>query len=419
MMTQAFYTGISGIKSNSEGINIVSDNLANINTVGFKANDYEFASLFEDMISTNAQGSSVNSSVGLGVDVQANSMVNKEGSPMLSEKSTDLAIQGDGWFGIQGANEPIYTRNGNFSFDKNSDLVTGDGYHVLGTKGNNVSGDKLTSVLDNIALSDVKSQEKLNFPQSLKYPAEATKNVKFSGNIGTDNTVREMGAEVIDANGDKNSLKLNFTKSATQTLPGSQWDVKATVESLDGKTIYDTKNAKLGFDDKGALVSSDLSTMDNNGSIVNVDFGNSFSGIVSFANTPISASSSSDGTVGGDLISYDINKNGEVIASFTNGKQSSVGKIGVFHFQNNQGLDRISGTRFKESPNSGNAIFYKDANGNNIIGTDISNYKLESSNVSTEAGLTNLIILQRAYDANSKSITTADQMIQKALSMHK
>ena len=298
-------------------------------------------------------------------------------------------------------------------------MVTGDGYHVLGTKGNNVSGDKLTSVLDSVALADVKSQEKLNFSQSLRYPAEATKNVKFSGNIGTDNTVREMGAEVIDAKGDKNSLKLNFTKSATQTLPGSQWDVKATIKSLDGKTIYDTKNAKLSFDDKGALVSSTLSTMDNNGSTVNVDFGNSFSGIISFSNTPISASSTSDGTVGGDLSSYDINKNGEVIASFTNGKQSSVGRIGVFHFQNNQGLDRISGTKFKESPNSGNAIFYKDANGNNIIGTDISNYKLESSNVSTEGGLTNLIILQRAYDANSKSITTADQMIQKALSMHK
>jgi len=89
----------------------------------------------------------------------------------------------------------------------------------------------------------------------------------------------------------------------------------------------------------------------------------------------------------------------------------------VYHFQNDQGLTRISGTRFTQSPNSGDAIFYKDAAGKNIIGTNLTNYKLEGSNIEMTYGITELIIMQRAYDANSKSITTSDQMMQKALSM--
>jgi len=97
--------------------------------------------------------------------------------------------------------------------------------------------------------------------------------------------------------------------------------------------------------------------------------------------------------------------------------QSSVGKIAVYHFQNDQGLNRVNGSRFAESNNSGKPLFFKDANGQNIIGSDIANFKLEGSNVEMSTGLTDLIVLQRAYDANSKSITTADQMIQKALNM--
>lgn len=84
---------------------------------------------------------------------------------------------------------------------------------------------------------------------------------------------------------------------------------------------------------------------------------------------------------------------------------------------NDQGLERINGSRFRESSNSGKPTFFQDASGKNIIGTDITNFKLEGSNISMEYGLTELIILQRSYDASAKSITTADQMMQKALNM--
>ena len=420
MMTQAFYTGLSGLKTNSTGIDIMANNLANIDTIGFRGNSYEFSSLFNNMVSTSTNSTPVNSSIGMGSSLQASPLMSQKGSPILSNKSTDLALFGDGWFGIKGNDKTLYTRNGNFTFDKNNNLVTQDGFSVLGTMGGNISANNtLTTQLPEVKLKDVASQEKLRFPKYLTFPPQPTSSAKFYGNLGIDSGVKTMSAGVVDPKNNKNNLRLEFSLSTVQTPPGTQWDVKATTKSLDGTTVYDTKTGKVSFDSAGALASSTLTSIDNNGTPVTIDLGSAFGGVTAIANVPTSASSVVNGTIGGDLQGYDINKNGEVVATFTNGMQSSVGKVAVFHFQNDQGLDRITGSRFQESSNSGKAIFFKDKNGNNIIGTNIANFKLESSNIGMSYGLTELITLQRAYDANSKSITTADQMIQKALNMHK
>jgi len=417
-MTQAFYSGISGLKNYSAGIDVLSDNLANVSTTGFRGSNAEFSSLFEASKLTGA--SSKNDTVGVGVQLQTTSMMTQQGSLALTDRSTDMAILGNGWFGAQGTGSPIYTRDGNFSIDANADLVTADGLYVLGTKGGNISAnDVLTSVLSEIPLGDVKTQEKLRFPKTLTYPPQVTTQAKFIANLGVGTDPITVGAAVIDSQNNKNNLQLEFIKDATQTPPGSQYNVTATVTSPDGKTVYDTKSGKVAFDATGALTLSTLGTIDNNGSPVKMDLGKGYDGIVSIDVPVVPGSSTADGTIGGDLTGYSINKNAEVIATFSNGRQSSVGKIAVYHFQNDQGLNRLSGTRFQESSNSGKPLFYADANGKNIIGSEIVNYKLEGSNVKMSSGLTDLIILQRAYDANSKSVTTADEMIQKALNMHK
>jgi len=417
-MIQAFYTGISGLKTYSAGIDVVSDNLANINTVGYRGYNVEFASMFENSLAS-ANAGIIDSSIGIGSKVQATSMIQTNGSLLLSDKSTDMAIDGDGWFGVQGEEDPIYTRDGNFTFDANDDLVTIDGFHVLGTMGNNISDDGvLTAKLSEIQLGDVSAQEKLRFPQSLTYPAEATTTAKFLANVGVaDGSVVTVGASVVDTQSNKNHLRLEFSKDAVQNPPGSQWSVVATTQSLDGTIVYDTQTGSVEFDAAGALMSHTLSTIDNNGTQVAIDAGSGYDGRVSTNIPVVPGSGISDGTIGGDLEGYAINKNAEVIATFTNGEQSSVGKIALFHFQNDQGLERLSGSRFQESSNSGKPIFFTDESGQNIIGAQVVNFKLEGSNYGMTGGLTELIIYQRAYDANSKSITTADEMMQKALSM--
>ena len=415
MAIQAFYTGISGIQNSSIGIDVLSNNIANINTVGYRGYTTEFSSLFEDAIATGGANAG---SVGSGVKVQATSMIKEQGSLSISDRSTDVAILGEGWFGILGEDKPLYTRDGTFGFDENSDLVTGDGYYVLGTKGNNISDDNiLTQKIDEVTLGDIASQERLRFPKTLTYPPEPSTQAKFLANLGVGYEPITVSASVVDPQNNKNHLRLEFIKNPIQTPPGSQYTVTATIQSADGTTLYDTQTGVAEFDPAGALTRNTLTSIDNNGAPVTIDLGSGYDGITSIDIPVVSGSSIADGTIGGDLVGYSVNRNAEVIATFTNGEQSSVGKIAVFHFPNEQGLDRVSGTRFRESSNSGSARFRQDANGNNINGTEVVNYRLENSNIELTYGLTELIILQRSYDANSQSITTADQMMQKALNM--
>ncbi|MBU0580959.1 MAG: flagellar hook-basal body complex protein [Candidatus Margulisbacteria bacterium] len=417
MMIQAFYTGLSGVKNNSLGIDAVSDNLANINSVGYRGYEIEFSSLFEKSVASANRGSSVNSSIGIGSQAYSSPTGQQNGTLLLTDRSTDIAIDGDGWFGIQGVNGTQYTRAGNFTFDINNDLVTPDGYYVLGTMGNNIQGNTLTSVFDSLPLGDLNTQAKLQFPDTLTVPPQPTTMSSFYGNLGISDATRVISSAVVDGANNRNALELQFTKSINQNVLGTRWDVAATTKSLDGNTTYDMQNGVVEFDERGAIVSNTLTSIGNNGTQIAINLGSEFDGIISTDVPFTSGSSASNGSIGGDLVGYSISQNAEVIATFSNGMQSSVGKVALYHFQNDQGLERISGSRFQESTNSGRAMFYQDANGQNILGANVIPFTLENSNYSTATGLTELIILQRSYDANAKSITTADQMMQKALSM--
>jgi flagellar hook protein FlgE len=421
MMIQAFYTGVSGLKSNQTAIDVTSDNIANVSTTGFRANKAEFSNLYEQSIFAQG-GSSVNpASIGAGTRIQATSMVTEDGSYSLSDRSTDMAIEGSGWFGVSGEQGKMYTRAGNFTFDRESSLVTPNGHYVLGTMGGNIDygTNTLNGVLNDVPLGDIDATQPLRFPKTLTFPAKATTNIKLFGNVGLGDKTSVMGGEIIDAQGNKNHLKLEFTKSEDILASGSKWNVTATVQSQDGTTIYDNKFGEVVFSPEGKIVSNTITTMDNNGSQVNVDLGTDFNGVVSTASNNIKASSQSDGKVGGDLVGYDVNRNAEVVATFSNGAQSAVGQIAIYHFINEQGLERSGAATFKESGNSGEPYFKKGVNGENIVGAKVTTFQLENSNVAIEEALTELIILQRSYDANSKSVTTADEMIQKALNMSK
>ncbi|MGE4396789.1 MAG: flagellar hook protein FlgE [Sulfurimonas sp.] len=416
MMSQAFYTGINGIKAHQYGIDVISDNLSNISTNGFRGYTTEFSSLFEEALVTASSFSNASSGVGIGTKLNTVAMNESQGIFKLSDRSTDLAIMGDGWFGIQGEDKPLYTRDGAFLFDKNRDLVTNDGYYVLGTMGNNINDGVLTQQLAEVELGAVNTQQKLQFPEDLIFPVQPTTEATFYGNLTALDETRVISVGIIDAQNNRNNLRLEFTKSIPQVSPGSQWDITATVENLEGTEVYTTNSGRVTFDAAGALLTNTLTSIDNNGTNVAINLGSGYDGVIAMGDK-FSSSSSANGLEAGDLLGYDINKNAEVVATFSNGMQSAVGMIAVYHFQNDRGLERINGARFAESQNSGRPIFFQDENGKNIIGTDITNFKLEGSNVRMEVGLTEIIVMQRSYDANSKSITTADEMLQKALSM--
>jgi len=444
-MTQGYYAGISGLQSNQYALDVVSNNLANISTTAYKGSTAEFADIFSKV--TSSGNTPTANDIGYGARLQATSIQFKQGSMLSSDRFTDLALEGNGWFGVTSKNQTSFTRDGTFAFDTAqtvngnvnssvSRLVTGDGKYVNGTMLTNFTyngafdyGDTVTNgtsgayVVSNpttdVPLAGIDKQGILEFPTRLAYPVVPTVVSKFFGNLGTTNETRTISSDVISGNNDTNRLKLTFTKSATQPTAGVSWDIVATVTSANGSITYDTQNGQALFGTSGGLVSSTLPSVNNDGSPVSIDLGSNYSGMISIDSLGLSGSSTSDGISGGTLTKYGINADGIIIADFSNGRQSAIGRVAVYHFQNDQGLNSEGGTYYSQSSNSGKPLFWTDASGNAISGAGIKSGYLEGSNVDMSAGLTDMIVMQRSYQANSKTITTVDEMIQKALQMHR
>ncbi len=445
-MTQGYYTGISGIQANQYGLDVIADNLSNTNTVGFRGSSTEFASLFSEKLVSSGSVPTYDE-IGAGTRLQATTMNTQNGSLLNTDRFNDLAINGNGWFGVVSGKDQYFTRAGNFVLDEvqktagdvNSSvgrLTTTEGMYVTGTMLNNFAYDsqynysaksdvtdtgafKITASVNTVPLTDANEQGPIELPTRLAYPTEPTTSTKFYGNLGTDVAERTMSANAISPSNDQNRIKLVFTQSAVQPDQGVSWDVVATATSNDGSVLYDTQYGTAVFNEGGGLESFNLPTINNDGAPVSVDLGSAFGGVISSSGPTISASSQSDGISGGTLNKYSINSDGIVVADFSNGKQSAIGRVAVYHFQNDQGLTRSGSTLFSQSDNSGNPMFWTDANGEAVTGTTISSGHLENSNVRMEVGLTDMIVMQRAYQANAKTVTTVDEMIQKALSMRK
>lgn len=227
--------------------------------------------------------------------------------------------------------------------------------------------------------------------------------------------------ELLNADGTKNKLELTLTKRVPQGANGTVWDAAATVKDASGAVVSNT-NGELNFDYEGRLVNSTLSALDNNGSQVELDFGTPvaagqiYSGVTSTSQAK-SISIAQDGVREGILKDYYTNDSGNILAQFTNGQVRSVGKVALYHFQNEQGLAKMGDNIYSQSANSGAAFFYKDAGGKSIYGAKLASSMLEQSNVDLAQALTEVIVTQKAYDANAKSITTSNEMLQRAIEL--
>jgi len=654
-MISSLYNGVSGVKTYQTGIDVWGDNIANVNTTGYKAQNVDFATLFNSGNTSTYTGMTIDSPVvqsdiGLGGSTVVTTMDTKQGSIKNTDNVFDLAIEGDGFFRVQGTNkENFYTRAGNFVRDNTGTIVNINGEKLLGIdaktltkKGDNWEYNSSVDTTNIFANTD--NLTPLIAPESITFPAIATKKASLAGNLNNgsvadnvkpanidsdfgvlynndsnnmnikngqnlvfgfgdnisydsglikidncinddvvdgknvnidfdvnginikltlldgssksqiidavaqkldeknilydksdagltikakdkliikhkngeffknasaevltytskadttkgefttikdftkelqtladntypnstsvgidekgqiyiqnnldtpitatslkanntnDNFFENLGrlgniinpntassslvfnhsyegfsGDIIDSQGNKNNLKFDFikTKSTNNT---TTWSATITETSPDGAIISTTKQDFIFNKDGGLLTPTSLS-INNNGTSTNIDFGGNFNGLTSFAKENTGYQYSQDGLLGGSLDSYDIDEKGRIIANFSNGKAGVIGAIPIFHFQNEQGLDNLGGQNFTETSNSGKAFTYKDAEGNYLLGAKIKDYALETSNVSLSNALTELIVLQKAFGANAKSITTSDQMIQKAIDM--
>lgn len=246
---------------------------------------------------------------------------------------------------------------------------------------------------------------------------------------------------IIGPDGDKDILDMTFTKVVPQAEEGSTWNATVKIysfyETYDATKTYDTtqyyvdktnnkvynivdsQTGVVTFGGSGELVSNTIPTLNNGGATLTLNLGTvgGYDGLISSTSIEKTNVSSYNGSLEGFLTDYGLDENGNIVANFSNGKSSAIAKVAVYHFQNDQGLNSISDNLFAESANSGKALFYADANGESFLGTKIYGNKLESSNVDLATALTELIIVQKAFSASSKGISTSDELLQNAINM--
>lgn len=394
MMT-SFYTGIGGIKTQQFGLDTWGNNISNINTVGFRSSTPEFSTLFAQYRSGMAMSGM--DEVGLGATAQTTALNMKQGSFVNTDRALDLAIGGNGWFGVRKAADDtqlFFTRAGDFYVDANSNVLNSNGDQLVGTYSGNMTIAKdgtATVVANSIAstqlLTDAKSQVPLKLPKNVTHP----------GIPGTPAVMASLPSYQLAITG-------GVGGNVTYTLP-KQSTAQISITDASGAVIRTLPQSTQGSGEH--LVAWD--GKDANGAIVP---DGSYTVNVTYTDKAAVP------TIGvGNLREYMVDANGMVVATFDNGQSQVVAQIPLFHFQNEQGLEKIGDSEFKATNNSGEAFFYKDASGKTVQGATIASERLEMSNVSTAEAMTQLIITEKAYSANAKVITTADQMIQKAINL--
>ena len=408
-MLQSLYNSISGIKSQQIGIDNTGNNIANVNTIGFKNTQTEFETIFSKSIDDGFLNATTDD-IGLGGAVASTSLDMRQGSFQTTDKNFDLAIAGDGWFNISDGKDIYFTRAGNFSTNKDGLLVNPDGYFVQGFDFGNVTNEIIDPTIEP---SYSGSLTNLTIPKQLTYPASPTTEVTLKKNLQVGTTFQKQSIGIINPNGDRKDLIIEFTPTNPQPQNGKAWDYTTYI---DGSSNQQT--GTLYFDTEGGLISETILTIDNEGTPLSFDLGHNFSGVISIDGES-DTSVISDGRPQGYLKDYHIDSLGNIIASFDNSTSASIGKVVISHFQNDQGLEKIGNTLFKESLNSGKSKLYIDENGNFTMGSSIQSNRLENSNVNLSISLTNLIVMQKAFDANAKGITTSDQMLQTAINLKK
>jgi flagellar hook protein FlgE len=381
-MLRSLYSGISGLRAHQTMLDVTGNNIANVNTAGFKASSTQF----QDTLSQMTQGASGPQAetggsnpaqIGLGVRVAGVSTNFAQGSSQSTGRATDMMISGDGFFVTSKGGQQLFTRAGAFSPDAAGQLVSPDGGILQGW----------TAVNGVVNTGGPVSDLALNANNLV--PAVSTNAVTVDGNLPSEGGTLERVVKVYDATGAERNLTLTFTGA------GNSWNVSGA--DANGST----GTATLGFTN-GKLTSGGPLTV--GGITVNLPEVSSFAGMTSLA------VSGQNGSAAGKLESYTLGNDGSLIGSFSNGVKQVLAKIALANFTNPSGLEKTGGSSYVATANSGGVQL--GGAGDSGIGS-LSGGSLEMSNVDLSQEFTNLIVAQRGFQANARIITTSDEVLQE------
>jgi flagellar hook protein FlgE len=423
----SMYTGVSGISANGEALGVISDNIANANTVGFKTSRAEFA----DVVAKSLKGVLGGNQIGRGTKLNGVTQIFSQGSITQTDKATDVAISGDGFFVIDSQEGRGYTRNGSFNFNKDGELVNVDGHKVKGFRADDDG--KITTKLDSIKLDktiiDAKRTEKVDMSMNLDIRAEVPQagfdpaNPDKTSNYNT-------GITVYDSAGNAHNLTMYFTKSADNTW---NWSAMAKGEevvggekgkgfvgasgtitfSIDGKLQSQTTQANSFNFTKGAQPDQKIDF--NFGDDI-MNGGTGVKGSTQYGSANDIYRTTQDGYEAGTLGGLSFNDDGVLAAFYTNGVTKNLAQVAIAKFENNEGLFKAGNNMFKESRNSGAANIGQPKLGGR--GTVFSK-SVESSTTDIASEFVNLIQMQRAFQANARTLSSADELMQEVLNLRR
>ena len=461
-MMRSLYSGVSGLQNHQTRMDVIGNNIANVNTFGFKRARVNFQDMISQQLSgparPNDELGGVNpKEVGLGMTIASVDNIFTQGNLQTTGVTTDIAIEGNGFFILKDGEQSYYTRNGDFSLDRDGTFVNpANGMRVQGWMAQEVNGIEIVST--------AATPTDIVIPVGSKDPPRATQNVLFRCNLDKNTPLIPEQAnaediirgtwgteqEIYDSFGNKHLLSVSFAR-----VPGAvnQWQATVNVDA-DNADFTQTRvglNTTDGmgntfivsFDNMGRLLSVEDSAgvaSNENGQILlqtsftvpesnpdadgnpyrqtlNINIGTIGSmtdTITQDASRSTTKAFSQDGYALGYLDNFKIDSSGVITGVYSNGSVRTLGQIAMASFTNDRGLEKAGDNTYTESNNSGQAMIGESGvagKGKLLSGA------LEMSNVDLAEQLTDMIVTQRGFESNAKTIQTTDSMLETILSL--
>ncbi len=404
-----FSIALTGLQADTVALNSIGNNLANLNTTAFKTQSTAFSDLFYQTIGSSGSGDALQ--VGVGTRVSGTTSDFSQGTLTTTQSSTDMALSGSGFFLVQSGNNQSLTRAGNFQSDASGNLITSGGQNVMGY---GVLGG---SVNLNGGLVP------LQLPIAHTEPAQATQSVALTTSLNASSATGAQFSSPVtlyDSLGATQQATVSYTKTSPTT-----WDYSITLPAGAASGTPVNNSGTLTFDSSGNLVTPAANVagvsfpgMADGAKDLNFNF-NLYSAtggplVTQTSGTSNTASTTQDGFASGAYQSFSVGVDGVITASFSNGHTATVGQVAVATVANQAGLASTGGNDFIATNASG-AISVGAAG---VAGrATIEGDSLEQSNVDISAEFSDLIVAQRAFEANSKTVTTFDSVTQQAIGM--
>lgn len=411
-MIRSMYAAVTGLRSHQTMMDVVGNNIANVNTHGFKKSQALFREVLSQTVTgSRAPGEAIGGTnpaqIGLGTSVGAISQNMEQGALQRTGRTLDIAIEGDGFFVTEFAGERLYTRAGSFYVDAEGRLVNTDGALIQGWQ-----ADATGSVDSSLNPTDMR------IPIGRNIEPAATSRVQLGGNLPADALVGDdvvLNVTVYDQQGLPIDVQLTLTKTAA-----NEWTAAGTYG--DPPTAFAMTDNVMTFDGTGELVTPADFNLNiaagvlPNAAAIELTVGGAdvSTRITEYGGLASTAVILQNGSATGSLQSLSVGADGVITGSYSNGQLKPIGQVALANFANPEGMERVTGSNWRETANSGLAQV-------GVAGTGgrgaMASTTLEMSNVDLAEEFTALIRAQRGFQANSRMVTASDEMLQEVVNM--